>query len=76
MATGETFMRIHWQRQLANRAKISVDKKTEQKVKTEIAELQKMDSALWNDDSLEDAFVEQKSKEYNSHIQELINSIY
>jgi hypothetical protein len=65
MVTGENFKRVCW-----NKNKV-IPVKPE--VKAEIKKLQKMDSDLWNNESLDDEFVEKESKKINARINKLID---
>lgn len=79
MATGENFMRIHSARREAEkreRDRVKVDKKTEQKIRFEIVQLQNLRSEIFENDDISEEIADEKGREITIKIDKLIESMY
>lgn len=73
--TGENFKRFHWAKQ-SKKEQIKVSKKEEQRIKSEIKQLQDYRSKCYNNDDITDEELNILEKEINKKINQLIASLY
>jgi low affinity Fe/Cu permease len=75
MATGETFMRLHWARS-ASKSKVTVNKAKEQHIRAKIALLEKERSTAYDNDELTDSEVRRIAAKLTAEIHALVDSMY
>lgn len=76
MAYGENWLAMQRQMSDNRKPRLKVDKKTEQKIQSEIRQLEKESSALYENNNITDEELKELAKPIHEKINQLIDSMY